>query len=137
MCVKNKHPGIQRKTAFKRKILPETRLLAPKETGNFRDDVLKNWDWLNNDVFPTWTADACYTLDKIAELERTPGQLFHKRLDLSRIGMMGWSFGGAVAIQMSREDPRVKAAVDSGRTTLRQRAGQRYAASVYVDASRH
>jgi predicted dienelactone hydrolase len=88
------------------------RLLAPKETGNFRDDVLKNWDWLNNDVFPTWTADASYTLDKIAELERTPGQLFYKRLDLSGIGMMGWSFGGAVAIQMSRDDPRVKAAVD-------------------------
>jgi predicted dienelactone hydrolase len=87
-------------------------LLAPKQTGNFRDDVLKNWDWLNHDVFPTWTADASYTLDKITELDRVPGQLFYKRLDLSRIGMMGWSFGGAVAIQMSRDDPRVKAAVD-------------------------
>ncbi|MEK6322557.1 MAG: dienelactone hydrolase family protein [Acidobacteriota bacterium] len=87
-------------------------LLAPKETGNFRDDVLKNWDWLNDEVFPTWIADASYTLDKIAELDRTPGQLFYKRLDLSRIGMMGWSFGGATAMQMSRNDPRVKAVVD-------------------------
>jgi len=86
-------------------------LLAPKETGNFRDDVLKNWDWLNNDVFPTWTADASYLLDKIAELNRTPGQLFYKRLDVSRIGMMGWSFGGATAMQMSRNDPRIKAVV--------------------------
>jgi dienelactone hydrolase len=88
------------------------RLLAPKETGNFRDEALKNWDWLNNDIFPTWMADASYTLDRIAELDRTPGQLFYQRLDLSKIGMMGWSFGGAVAIQMSRDDPRVKAAVD-------------------------
>ncbi|HEY7547636.1 MAG TPA: hypothetical protein VID27_22250, partial [Blastocatellia bacterium] len=87
-------------------------LLAPKETGNFRDDVLKNWDWLNNDVFPTWTADATYLLDKIEELDRTPGHLFYKRLDLSRIGMMGWSFGGATALQMSRNDRRIKAVVD-------------------------
>jgi len=87
-------------------------VLAPKETGNFRDDVLKNWDWLGNEVFPTWVADASYTLDKIAELDKTPGQLFYKRLDLSRIGMMGWSFGGATAMQMSRTDPRVKAVVD-------------------------
>jgi predicted dienelactone hydrolase len=87
-------------------------LLAPKETGNFRDDVLKNWGWLGNEVFPTWIADASYTLDKIAELDRTPGHLFYKRLDLSRIGMMGWSFGGATAMQMSRNDPRVKAVVD-------------------------
>ena len=87
-------------------------MLAPKETGNFREDVLKNWDWLGNEVLPTWIADATYTLDKIAELDRTTGQLFHKRLDLSRIGMMGWSFGGATAMQMSRVDPRVKAVVD-------------------------
>ena len=87
-------------------------MLAPKETGNFRDDVLKNWAWLGDVVFPSWIADASYTLDKIAELDRTPGHLFYKRLDLSRIGMMGWSFGGATAMQMSRIDPRVKAVVD-------------------------
>jgi predicted dienelactone hydrolase len=87
-------------------------LLAPKETGHFRDDVLNNWGWLERDVFPTWTADASYTLDKIAELDKTPGQLFYKRLDLARIGMMGWSFGGATCVQMSKDDKRVKAVVD-------------------------
>jgi predicted dienelactone hydrolase len=107
------HPGFSETILFPdgHRFQADT-LLAPTEAGNFRDDVLKNWDWLNHDVFPTWTADASYTLDKIAELNRTPGQLLFERLDLSRIGMMGWSFGGAVAIQMSRDDPRVKAAVD-------------------------
>jgi len=45
-------------------------------------------------------------------LQRTPGHLFYRRLDLSRIGMMGWSFGGAAAVQMSKDDRRVKAVVD-------------------------
>jgi dienelactone hydrolase len=87
-------------------------MLAPKETGHFRDDVLNNWGWLEREVFPTWLADASYTLDKIGELARTPGQLFYKRLDVNRIGMMGWSFGGAVCVQMSKDDRRVKAVVD-------------------------
>jgi dienelactone hydrolase len=87
-------------------------LLAPKETGMLRDDALKSWDWLEKDVFPTWTADASYVLDKVEELDRTPGQLFQKRLDLSRIGMMGWSFGGATSVQMSKDDRRVKAVVN-------------------------
>jgi dienelactone hydrolase len=87
-------------------------LLAPKPTGTLRDDALKSWDWLEKDVFPTWIADVTYVLDKIEELERTPGQPYYKRLDLSRIGMMGWSFGGATAVQMSKHDRRVKAVVD-------------------------
>jgi predicted dienelactone hydrolase len=89
------HPGFSETVLFPdgHPFQADTRL-APKETGRFRDDVLKNWDWLNQDVFPTWTADASYTLDKVAELDRMPGQLFYKRLDLSRIGMVGWSFGG-------------------------------------------
>jgi len=86
-------------------------LLMPKPIGTLRDDALKNWEWLEKVVFPTWKADVTYILDKIEELDRTPG-LYHKRLDLSRIGMLGWSFGGATAVQMSKDDRRIKAVVD-------------------------
>jgi len=86
--------------------------LAPVPKGPFRDDVLKNWDWLNLEVFPTWTADASYTIDKVEELNKAAGQIFYRLLDLSRLGMFGWSFGGATAVQMSIDDPRVKAVVD-------------------------
>jgi predicted dienelactone hydrolase len=86
--------------------------VSPKESGNFRDNVLKSWEWLGKDVFPTWVADATYALDKITEMNRTTGDFFYQKLDLSRIGMTGWSFGGAAAMQMSRIDPRVKAVVD-------------------------
>ena len=87
-------------------------LLAPEPTGKLEDDAQKSFAWLRKDIFPTWTADASFTLDQIEELNRTPGQRFHKRLDLSRIGMLGWSFGGATSIQMSKDDRRVKAAID-------------------------
>jgi predicted dienelactone hydrolase len=90
---------------------PDT-LLAPKPTGKFEDDARQSLEWLRNDVFPTWTADATFALDQIEALNRTPGQRFYKRFDLSRIGMLGWSFGGATSIQMSRDDRRVKAAID-------------------------
>ena len=87
-------------------------LLAPKESGNFRADAMMSLAWLERDVFPTWTADAAFTLDKVVEFNNTPGHLFFKRLDLDHIGMMGWSFGGATAVQMSKDDPRVKAVID-------------------------
>jgi dienelactone hydrolase len=88
----------------------------PADAGNLRDNVNNQNKWLEDEIFPTWVADATYTLDRVEEWDRTPGQLFYKRLALSRIGMMGWSFGGATAIQMSRIDRRVKAAIDQDGT---------------------
>jgi dienelactone hydrolase len=107
------HPGFGETVQFPdgARFTPDQHLV-PKETGDFRDDVTKNWAWLNDEVFPTWMADAKFTLDKIEELNKTTGQIFHHQLDLSRIGMFGWSFGGATAVAMGIEDPRVKAVVD-------------------------
>lgn len=90
---------------------PDT-LLAPKTTGKLETDAPNSLEWLRKDIFPTWTADASYALDQIEALDRTPGQRFYQRLDVSRIGMLGWSFGGATSIQMSKDDARVKAAID-------------------------
>jgi len=107
------HPGFSETVRFPdgTPFAPDQHL-APPQKGDFRDDVKKNWDWLNDEVFPTWTADAIFTLDKIEELNKTPGQIFQSHLDLSRIGMFGWSFGGAESVEMSIDDPRVKAIVD-------------------------
>jgi predicted dienelactone hydrolase len=86
--------------------------VAP-QANEFSKEAMNRVDkWLGDEIFPTWIADASYTLDKIEEMDRTQGQLFYKRLDLQRIGMFGWSFGGATSIQMSRNDPRIKAAID-------------------------
>jgi predicted dienelactone hydrolase len=107
------HPGFSDTVLFPDGVpfKPDQHLM-PEQKGDFRDDVKKNWDWLNDEVFPTWTADASFTLDKIEELNKIRGQIFYGQLDLSRIGMFGWSFGGAESIEMSIDDPRVKAVID-------------------------
>jgi len=68
-------------------------------------------EFLNTIAFPIWIEDSRFVLNQIEALDRAPGP-FHGRLDLDRIGMLGWSFGGAAAIEMLRTDPRVKAAVN-------------------------
>ncbi|MGE0439342.1 MAG: alpha/beta hydrolase family protein [Gemmatimonadales bacterium] len=85
-------------------------LLFPGETGNGRADALASWAYLDNVVFGVWEADGRFVLDRIAALDAAGP--FAGRLDLDRIGMLGWSFGGAVSIQLSATDSRVKAAVD-------------------------
>ena len=68
-------------------------------------------EFLNTVDFPVWIADSRFVLDQIEALDKAPGP-FKGRLDLDHIGMFGWSFGGATALEMLRSDPRVKAAVN-------------------------
>ncbi len=86
-------------------------LAFPKETKDGRKDALASWAYLDDPVFKIWRGDARFTLDQIERLARDPGP-FHGRLDLSRIGAFGWSFGGALAVDLTAVDPRVRAAVD-------------------------
>lgn len=107
------HPGFSETVRFPDGVaFTPSEHVQPKESGDFRQDVKNSWTWLNDEVFATWTADASFTLDKIEQLNKTPGQLFYRQLDPSRIGMFGWSFGGATSVEMSMDDPRVKAVVD-------------------------
>jgi predicted dienelactone hydrolase len=87
-------------------------LRPPASAGKLREDTIAFWDYLHGTVFDTWRADATFVVDQLEKLNREPGQPFYRRLDLDRVGAVGWSFGGAAAIQMTRDDRRVKAAVD-------------------------
>ncbi len=70
------------------------------------------FDFLGSEIFELWTGDVRFTLDQVELLANQGGGFFSNRLDLDRIGAFGWSFGGATAIQSSRDDPRIKAAMD-------------------------
>jgi dienelactone hydrolase len=54
--------------------------------------------------------DARFVLDELERLNASDPR-FQGRLDLTRIGAFGWSFGGATAADLCRIDSRVKAAV--------------------------
>jgi dienelactone hydrolase len=58
------------------------------------------------------TADCRFVLDELEKLDRTPGHPLERRLRLDRVGSYGHSFGGAVAVELAREDSRVRAALE-------------------------
>ncbi|MCY4028737.1 MAG: hypothetical protein OXH75_20750 [Acidobacteria bacterium] len=85
-------------------------LAFPQPTGDLYSDAVAGWEFLDEHVFPEWNADARFVLNRIETLNADGP--FAGRLDLSRVGMYGWSFGGANSIEMSVVDERVKAAID-------------------------
>lgn len=86
-------------------------LAMPRETGDGKADALASWAYLDDPVFKIWRGDARFALDQVERLARDPGP-FQGKLDLNRVGAFGWSFGGALAVDLTVTDPRVKAAVD-------------------------
>ena len=90
-------------------VAPDT-LTFPEPSGDLLDDALAGWDFLDEHHFTAWVADAVFVLDQLEALNGSGH--FAGRLDLDRIGMYGWSFGGATSIEMSAIDERVKAAID-------------------------
>jgi dienelactone hydrolase len=68
---------------------------------------------LDNERARTFARDASATLDELARLDQgAADQRFARQLDLRQAGIVGYSFGGAVAAQASRMDARFKAAVN-------------------------
>jgi len=112
IVVSIEHPGFSKIAAFPDGYRFAGDTLQFKPTGKMKDDLAASWAWLGDVVFVSWMKDATFALDKIEELNRDAGSPLVGRLDLDRIGALGWSFGGAAAIELSRSDPRIKAAVD-------------------------
>ena len=62
-----------------------------------------------NRLLAAWTSDMAFVVDR---LERLSSGKFAGRLDTTRLGVFGHSFGGAQAAQFCAQDPRCKAGID-------------------------
>ena len=65
-----------------------------------------------NSHLPDWTGDALFTLNQLETVNTDTEIQFHERLDFMRVGAFGHSFGGAASVQVAKDDPRVRAALD-------------------------
>src|ERR1700680_2676020 len=66
-----------------------------------------------NKVLTAWTADIAFVLDRLERLNASDASgKFTGRLDMTRVGVFGHSFGGAQAAQFSSQVPRGKAGLD-------------------------
>jgi pimeloyl-ACP methyl ester carboxylesterase len=59
-----------------------------------------------------WAADIRFAIDKLSQMNSDARSRFQGRLDLSKIGLFGHSFGGAASVEACSADQRCKAAVD-------------------------
>jgi len=57
-------------------------------------------------------ADVRFVLDEIEKMNRAENSFLRGRADVSRVGVFGHSFGGAVAAQVCADDARFKAGID-------------------------
>jgi pimeloyl-ACP methyl ester carboxylesterase len=64
-----------------------------------------------NRLLAAWSADIAFVLDRLGKLNLSSGR-FTGRLDMTRIGVFGHSFGGATAALFCHEDSRCKAGID-------------------------
>src|SRR5258708_1982912 len=66
-----------------------------------------------NKLLAAWTGDVAFVLDRLERLNISDSSgKFTGRLDMTRVGVFGHSFGGATALQFCHDDPRCKAGID-------------------------
>ena len=64
-------------------------------------------------LLSAWTSDIAFVLDRLEQLNASdPSGKFTARLDLTRVGVFGHSFGGATAAQFCSQDSRCNAGID-------------------------
>jgi dienelactone hydrolase len=93
----------------------------------------------------TWVDDVRVVIDRLEALDaRDPDGPLTGRLDLSRIGYVGASFGGSVVVQALLQEPRIKAGVaqdgkpyffDETLTALRRPLMYMQSATPYIPSS--
>jgi dienelactone hydrolase len=89
---------------------PDGKTIAVAEQTETQQQLIKEKDSKKEQEL--WLQDVQFVLDQLEHMNADDQDILYGLLDFDRIGMLGHSFGGSTAIQMLRNDDRIKAAVD-------------------------
>jgi predicted dienelactone hydrolase len=94
-------------------VFPDGRVIARRPENNpelFSGEELEH---LATKLLAAWTGDIAFVLDRLEQLNASDASgKFTGRLDMTRVGVFGHSFGGATAAQFCSQDSRCKAGID-------------------------
>ena len=94
-------------------VFPDGRVIARRPENNPELFSGGELTVLANKLLAAWTGDTGFVLDRLERLNAfDASRRFTGRLDMTRVGIFGHSFGGATAAQFSAQDSRCKAGID-------------------------
>ena len=91
-------------------VFPDGRVVEAAAAGNPSD--ASNAQAAGDRLVTVWAQDVVFVMNQLDRLNATPGTMWSQRLNLTRLGVFGHSFGGATAAQVCQMDTRCKAGID-------------------------
>src|SRR6266849_7484602 len=94
-------------------VFPDGRAIERKPENN--PELFSGTEFIRlaNKLLAAWTGDMAFVLDRLERLNASDASgKFTGRLDMTRVGVFGHSFGGATAAQFCSHDSRCKAGID-------------------------
>jgi predicted dienelactone hydrolase len=82
------------------------------ELGNFEHSTAEEQSALGAKFARLEAQDDAFVLDQLTTMNEDAGSPWFHKLDMSRVGALGFSIGGATAAQFAFQDQRVKAALN-------------------------
>jgi predicted dienelactone hydrolase len=94
-------------------VFPDGRVIARRPENNPELFAGEELTRLANKLLAAWTGDITFVLDRLERLNASDASgKFTGRLDMTRVGVFGHSFGGATAALFCSQDSRCKAGID-------------------------
>lgn len=94
-------------------VFPDGRVIARAPQDNADLVSGPEQEQLATRLVAAWSSDMSFALDQLQQLNTSdPFGKFTERLDMQRVGVFGYSLGGATALQFCHDDSRCKAGID-------------------------
>jgi dienelactone hydrolase len=94
-------------------VFPDGRVVRRESANNPETMSYEAGKQLANKLLPMWSSDVSFVVDQLERLNADGASgKFTGKLDLTRLGIFGHSFGGATALQFCHDDRRCKAGMD-------------------------